>query len=198
MCCSRNTSTAHALGGVFYQGDTMQEMGIEETGYKQLWQKFVYVSIALCAAGIVGVPVGLIYLYRASAETRRAAQANLLAQLHAEYASLEMTKAMRNLYRWREDHPEDFAETFIDLYKKRDPRADDLDADRRYVYRFFAKIHLLINSNLIDSDFVDLVTFTSVGGRFLTEVLEPIQEAHGRLITHTNYDKQLFDYYRRP
>jgi len=134
----------------------------------------------------------------AIAETRRGTQAALLSQILTEYASPEMTAAMRDLYRFKEDHRGDFAEQFIDLYKKRNPEADKLDGHRRYAYRFFDKIARLRESHLIDPEFTDLVTFTSVGGRFLIDVLEPLQKVHGTAITHgERYDQELFDSYRR-
>jgi hypothetical protein len=162
----------------------MQDGTIEDTGYKHLWQKFVHISVGLGVATIVAIPAGLYFLYRASSETRRAAQASLLSQLHSEYASPEMTAAMRELNRWKEDHPTDFAERFVALYKRRDPKGDELDNYRRLAYRFFEKIRRLMISGLIDPKLIHLVTFARVGGRFLIGVIEPMQKVHGRLITN--------------
>jgi len=193
------------LWRLFVKGVEMEN--VADTGYGPLWQKFIDRSNTVLGVLLVGVPTlalaGLFLLRRSAMamketalETRRAAQANLLAQLHAEYGSAEITAAMRNLHRWREDHPTDFAEKFVELYKQRDPLADALDSDRRRVYRFFAKVHLLIDYQLIDAALADVVAFAPVGGQFLLDVLEPIQEAHGKSITHTGYDKPLFDKYR--
>lgn len=177
---------------------------VEDTGYKPIWQPFVDKSLELSeklewagALILAGAVTGLYLMYRTSRETRRAAQASLLSQILSEYASPEMTAAMRGLYRWKEDHPEDFAGRFADLYRNREPEADALDAHRRYAYRFFDKITRLRESGLIDPKLSDLVAFASVGGRFLLDVLEPLQEAHGREISKVLYDKKLFDHYRR-
>lgn len=91
---------------------------VEETGYKPMWQPFVDESLKVAqkldalteslrkivpcvgAGALIAVGTALYLIYLTSRETRRAAQASLLSQLHAEYASPEMTAAIRDLYRW--------------------------------------------------------------------------------------------------
>jgi hypothetical protein len=128
-------------------------------------------------------------------ESGRALTAAL--ELLGEYSSPSMTNAMRELFRWQEDHPKDFAERFVEELGKRTAEGDRLDDHRRFAYRYFHKVRVLSEAELINPKVIELSLHDNPRCfRFLQYVLRPIDEAHTKSRHGFPHDAETFDYYR--
>jgi hypothetical protein len=124
-------------------------------------------------------------------------------ELLREYSSPEMTDAMRGLFRWHDRYPDTFAKRFVEELTKQTEEGDRLDNWRRYTFRYFQKVLLLSDADLIDPT---IIAFTIHNNPrcygFLNNVLRPLQQEHTHLWPtnekqESERDAETFDYFRK-
>jgi hypothetical protein len=111
-------------------------------------------------------------------ETNRATRASVWLQVLAEYETADMLKSINSLREWQSKTPA-FDKRFYELLTTKNLTGSDLDtktnidADRRRVIKFFDKLRILTQGEIIDSYFVsqnwDSGTYT-----YINDVLAPL------------------------
>jgi hypothetical protein len=138
-------------------------------------------SIAACLAALCAGWAAL-ETQQSVLESSKATKAGVWLQLLNQYEAPEMLSAMKELRKWQQDHPSDFASAFEKLLTKQNRTADEqhlvdiLDSDRRRVAGFFGNVKTLCEGNIIDEDFAKR-TFGGGTYRFLADVELPMQHA---------------------
>jgi len=95
-----------------------------------------------------------------------------------EYAEPEMLNAMKELRKWRERDPANFANRFraLLLTAEENDETKNLDEHRRRVYSFFNKLRVLVDGGVIDEQFVS-ATWGSGTHTYVAQVLIPLERA---------------------
>ena len=134
---------------------------------------------ALAALGAALASAFAAYQTRAAAfEARRATQASVMLALSAEYGTEEMFSSMRDLRAYREQDPDRFAARFESCLASAEKSEQDvarkLDTDRRRVAKFFGKLLLLAQEDIIEEVLVGRLWAAGTIS-FLQQVLVPME-----------------------
>jgi hypothetical protein len=138
-------------------------------------------SIAACLAALCAGWAAL-ETRQSVIESSKATQAGVWLQLLNQYEAPEMLAAMKELRKWQQDRPSDFAPAFEKLLIKQNRTVeeqhlvDDLDSDRRRVAGFFGNVKTLCEGKIIDEDFAKR-TFGGGTYQFLADVELPMEHA---------------------
>jgi hypothetical protein len=122
-------------------------------------------------------------------EANRATKATVWLQVLADYETADMLDALNYLRKWQSQNPK-FDEPFYQLLTAKDLTPEDaelmkhVDADRRRVMKFFDKLRILTEGDIIDKVFVsqnwDSGTYT-----YMNDVLSPLHRANLRAMLDT-------------
>lgn len=112
-------------------------------------------------------------------------------QITDAYSSPEMLSGMLNLRNWQQQHREDFANKFCEMRRSDYSKIEQMDKDRRRFFHHFRKIKLLLDSGVVNENFVKKVVSPGQVD-FLLEIIEPLEKA-----LDPNYDYSTFDTFRR-
>lgn len=135
-----------------------------------------------------------IFTFLAVREAKKSSQANLWSQLLSEYSSNSMLIALREISNWKEDNPEDFAQKYADLRKKRDKIGYQLDIHRRRISHYFDKLRIFCEENTIDQSLVRRV-FRRTTFEFIINVIDPMEKAHREIIIGKSHYPYLKNFY---
>jgi hypothetical protein len=124
-------------------------------------------------AGTVAAWVTVFATWRAARETRRAAQAQIVASLLDEYSTPEMLAAISIVLRWTPGTP-------IELN-------DEFDRARRRVSHHFQKIVALVTNGLLDARLLPMLVSKTEADLFCG----PIQDIERQ--NNPGYDRSAFE-----
>ena len=130
-------------------------------------------SLIFAAISAIAGAVAAIAAWRATDETRRAAQAQLVASLRSEYASSAMLEAIERVKRWHAGSPV--------------TPDGPLDHARRLVSHHFQRIVALSNAGLLEERLMPVVVTKDEADLFCGAVQRIEQEVN------PNYDRSAFE-----
>jgi hypothetical protein len=151
---------------------------------------------------LLGVVVALVLqrreLQQSINEQREAArqhtrmlETQVLLQLIGEIRQVRWGRAYAALINWRREHPNDFAELFIQGQNKPGTDGYRIDKCRRIVLSSYYTIYRLVKAEIVDDAFCRIVVRPDYA-RTLLDVVEPME-----VKIRSNYEKGPFEYLRR-
>jgi hypothetical protein len=109
----------------------------------------VLTSVSTAIAAVAAAAAALFtYMYARSADATL--QSQLFLAFSDRYSAPAMSEAIMRLMKWRDAHPDDFAQVWFEKYRAGDEEGLELEKARRALNRYFVDVARLYESRQVD------------------------------------------------